>query len=144
MKTEPFVIERTFNVPIEKVWKALTDTDQIKQWSFDVKGFKPEVGCEFSFEGGKADAVYVHLSKVTELIPGKKLTYSWRYQGYEGNSFVSFELFAEGDKTRLKLTHTGLETFPQSNGDFARENFAKGWTHIIGTSLKNFIEEDHV
>ncbi len=84
---------------------------------------------------------YLHLCKITEVIPRKKLQYSWRYDGYEGNSFVTFELFAEGNKTRLKLTHEGLETFPISNPDFAKENFVEGWTYLIGTSLKEFAEK---
>jgi len=50
-------------------------------------------------------------------------------------------LFAEGNKTRVKLTHTGLETFPASNADFAKGNFVQGWTHIIGTSLKEYLEK---
>ena len=75
------------------------------------------------------------------MVPGKKLQYSWRYDGYEGNSFVTFELFAEGDKTRVKLTHEGLETLAATNKDFARENFMQGWTSIIGTNLKNFVEK---
>jgi hypothetical protein len=41
----------------------------------------------------------------------------------------------------LKLTHEGLETFPASNTDFAKENFVAGWTHIVGTSLKEFVEK---
>lgn len=140
MPYEPFMIERTFNAPIEKVWKAITDKYQMKQWYFDIEKFKPEVGFEFQFEGGKEDKCYLHLCKITEVVAGKKLTYSWRYDGYEGNSFVTFELFAEGDKTRLKLTHEGLETFLMSNTDFAKENFAEGWTQIIGSSLKDFVE----
>ena len=58
----------------------------------------------------------------------------------QGNSFVTFELFVEGSKTRLKLTHEGLDTFPKSNPDLAKENFVEGWTSIIGTSLKKFLE----
>ena len=88
------------------------------------------------------EKTYTHLCKVLEVIPNKKLSYSWRYKDYEGNSVVTFELFDEGDKTRLKLTHAGLETFPQNNKDFARESFAQGWTYIIGTSLKNFLENN--
>jgi uncharacterized protein YndB with AHSA1/START domain len=137
---EPFVIERIFNAPIEKVWKAITDKDQMKQWYFSFENFKPEVGFEFQFEGGDGSNTYLHLCKITEVIEGKKLTYSWRYDGYEGNSFVTFELFAEGNKTKLKLTHEGLETFPASNPGFAKQNFVKGWTQIIGTSLKEFVE----
>ncbi len=141
MKNEPFVIERTFNASIEKVWKAITDKDQMKQWYFDIAAFKPEVGFEFQFEGRNEDKCYLHLCKITEVVAGKKLTYSWRYDGHEGNSFVTFELFAAGDKTRLKLTHEGLETFPMSNPDFAKESFVAGWTHLIGSSLKEFVEK---
>ena len=137
----PFVIERTYNAPIEKVWKALTDKDQMKQWYFDLADFKAEVGFEFRFEGGKDDRTYVHVCKITEVIPYKKLAYSWTYEGYEGYSIVTFELFDEGSATRLRLTHDGLETFPQNNPDFAKENFAKGWTYITGTSLADFINK---
>src|SRR5437868_14962750 len=144
MKQEPFVIERTFNAPIETVWKAITDKNQMKQWYFDLAEFKPEVGFEFQFKGGKDDRIYLHLCKIIEVIPGKKLTHSWRYQGYEGISYVSFELFAEGNRTRLRLTHEGLESFPLSNPDFAKENFAQGWTYIIGTSLKEYVEKSPV
>jgi len=141
MKIEPFVIERTFNAPIEKVWKAITNKEDMKQWYFDLAEFQPEVGFEFQFEGGNENRSYLHLCKITEVVVGKKLTYSWRYDGYEGNSFVTFELFAEGDKTRLKLTHEGLETFPLTNPDFAKKNFVEGWTEIIGSSLKEFVEK---
>ena len=138
----PFIIERTYDAPAGKVWKAISDRDEMKKWYFDLAEFKPEVGFEFSFTGGSPDGVqYLHLCKVTEVIPGKKLTYSWRYDGYEGNSFVTFELFEEGDKTRLRLTHAGLETFPASNPDLAAKNFAEGWTDIIGRSLKEFLEK---
>ena len=140
MKQEPFFIERTLNAPIEKVWKAITDKDQMKQWYFDLADFKPEPGFEFQFTGGKDDRSYLHLCKITEVVPGKKLQYSWRYDGYEGNSFVTFELFKEGNKTRLVLTHEGLETFPITNKDFAKENFVEGWTMIIGTLLPKFVE----
>jgi len=82
MKNEPFVIERTLNAPSEKVWRAITDKDQMKQWYFDLSEFKPEVGFEFTFNGGSEDKVYVHLCKVTKVELGKILQYSWRYDGY--------------------------------------------------------------
>lgn len=141
MKTEPFVIERTFDAPVERVWRAITDKEEMKQWYFDIEKFKPEVGFEFKFYGENEGRKYTHLCRITEVIVGKKPTYTWRYEGYEGNSFVTFELFAEGSATRLKLTHEGLETFPVSNPDFAKENFIAGWTYIIGSSLEEFVEK---
>jgi len=141
MNTTPIVIERTFSGPAARVWRAITNNDEMKEWYFRLKKFKAEPGFEFQFEGGPDDRSYVHLCKITEVIPEKKLRYSWRYDGYEGISFVSFELFPEGNKTRLRLTHEGLETFPSNNKDFDRENFQTGWTDIIGRSLAGFLEK---
>lgn len=141
MKNEPFIIERTYNAPIKKVWEAITQKEKMKQWYFDLAEFKTEVGFEFQFSGGPDEGnQYLHLCKVTEVVPGKKLAYSWRYDGYPGNSFVTFELLEEGDKTKLKLTHAGLESFDTNNPDFNPKNFAEGWTQIIGTSLKEFLQ----
>jgi len=137
---EPFVIERTYNAPIAKVWKALTNNEDMQQWYFKLEDFKPEVGFEFSFYGGTPEKQYLHRCKVTEVIPGRKIAYSWSYEGYPGYSEVSFELFDENGKTRLRLVHTGLESFPKDDPNFAKESFAKGWTYITGTSLQNYVE----
>jgi len=140
METAPFVIERTYNATADRVWQAITDRDKMEQWYFKLKEFRPEVGFEFEFEGGPPEKIFLHLCKVTEVIPGKKLTHSWRYDGYEGNSFVTWEIFDEGDKTRVKLTHAGLETFP-AIPEFAKENFVMGWTDILGRTLKEYLEK---
>jgi uncharacterized protein YndB with AHSA1/START domain len=139
MNDEPIIVEQTLNATPEKVWKAITEKDEMKKWYFALAEFKPEVGFEFQFTGGTEERTYLHLCRITEVIPQKKLTHSWRYDGYEGTSFVTFELFAEGANTKVRLTHEGVETFPASNPDFARKNFVEGWTAIIGTSLVNYI-----
>jgi len=136
---EAVVIERTFNAPVGRVWKALTDVEEMRQWYFNLKQFKAEVGFEFDFVVEHEGTTYHHLCKVTEVIPQKKLAYTWRYKGHEGDSLVTFELFADGDETRLKLTHQGLETFPKTAA-FARKNFEAGWTAIIDSELKQFLE----
>ncbi|HET8839643.1 MAG TPA: SRPBCC domain-containing protein [Flavobacteriaceae bacterium] len=138
MKNQPVVIENTFNAPVSRVWKALTDRNEMRKWYFDLSEFIPETGFQFQFYGGSEEKEYLHLCEVTEVIPERKLTYSWRYQDYEGLSFITFELFPEKSETRLKLTHSGLETFPEI-ADFARENFAAGWQEIIGASLKKYL-----
>ena len=137
---EAVVVERTFDAPAARVWKALTDVNQMREWYFDLKKFKPEIGFEFGFVVEHEGNTYDHRCRITEVIPQKKIAYTWRYHGHEGNSLVTFELFAEGEKTRLKLTHTGLDTFPKTAA-FARENFEKGWTQLIGSELKQFVEK---
>jgi len=143
MKTnlgEAVVIERTFNAPVAKVWGAITDVDQMRAWYFDLKEFKPEVGFEFEFSVEHEGMTYHHLCRVTEVVPQKKIAYTWRYKGEPGDSLVTLELFAEDDNTRVKLTHTGIETFPKTPA-YARKNFESGWTAIIGTELKQFVEQ---
>jgi uncharacterized protein YndB with AHSA1/START domain len=138
-KEEPIIVERTFNAPVEKVWKAITDKEEMKKWYFDLPDFKPQVGLEFQFLAGDEKKKWLHLCKITEVIPNKKIAYTWSYDGYDGNTFVTFELFPEGEKTRLRLTHYGIEIFPADVPELKKENFAAGWTEIIGTSLKNFL-----
>jgi len=137
---EAVVMERTFNAPVAKVWRALTDVDQMRQWYFDLKEFRAEVGFEFEFVVEHEGNSYHHLCKVTEVIPQKKIAYTWRYKGEPGDSLVTFDLLPEGENTRLKLTHSGLETFPKTPA-YARKNFETGWNTIIGTELKQFVEK---
>ncbi|HTQ75576.1 MAG TPA: SRPBCC domain-containing protein [Burkholderiales bacterium] len=139
-KDDPLVLERVFDAPVALVWKALTDVDDIKHWSFDVSGFEPRVGFEFRFTGvGKDGAKKYHQCRITEVVPGKRLAYTWRYEGHAGDSLVTFELLAEGKRTRLRLAHTGLESFAAIPA-LAKANFEAGWTQIIGSSLKTFVE----
>jgi uncharacterized protein YndB with AHSA1/START domain len=138
----PIKIECLFDAPIAKVWNALTAPAEMKNWYFDLPDFKPEVGCKFEFGGGPSpDKQYLHLCEVAEVIAGKRLTHSWRYDGYAGNSFVTFELSKQDGKTLLKFLHAGVDSFPESNPDLALENFVSGWNHIINISLKNYLEK---
>ena len=138
--TDAVVLERTFNAPVARVWKALTDVDQMREWYFDLKEFKPEVGFEFEFTVEHEGNRYHHLCRITEVIPQKKLAHTWRYKGEPGDSLVTFELAGEGDKTRVKVTHTGIDTFPETPA-YARKNFEAGWTAIIGAELRQFVEQ---
>lgn len=142
VKQEPVSIEKLYNAPVEKVWKAITDKQQMKQWYFDLDKFELKEGFEFKFAGqGKEGFEYIHICRITEIIPNKKLQYSWQYEGYSGYSLVTFLLSEVGKQTKLRLTHHGLETFPQETTAFARENFNEGWNHIIGISLPEFLEK---
>lgn len=138
MESKPLIIEREFNAPVALVWRTITEKELMKKWYFDVSDFKLEVGSKFQFEGGEEGKRYLHLCEILEVIPNKKLKYSWKYEGNEGLSFVTFELSVVGEKTKLKLTHEGLETF--TNPDFIRDNFVGGWKYLIHESLKEFLE----
>lgn len=140
MKSNPVIIERVYPVPVSEIWDAITNNEKLKQWYFKLPEFKPEVGFEFSFYGGKTpERTYRHIGVVTAVVPYKRLSYSWRYEGLSGDSEVSFELFDEEDKTRVQIIHTGIETLAPGDPDFAPENFIEGWTYFLNTALKDFL-----
>lgn len=142
MENAPFVIEQLFPATADVVWRAISNREEMIKWYFDLKEFKPEVGFEFRFTAGPSDErQYKHVCKVTVVIVGKKLAYSWHYDGYDGDSEVTFELFAEDNQTKLRLTHAGLESFPVYIPDFSPQSFADGWTYLIGTALKEYLEK---
>jgi uncharacterized protein YndB with AHSA1/START domain len=137
-------IERTFNAPVERVWRAITDEDQMRQWYFPmIEHFKPEEGFETQFNVHHEGKDYLHIWKVKEVVPQKKISVEWKYGGYPGNSLVSFELFPQGDKTKLVLTHEDIETFiPEKYPELAKENFMEGWTRFMDEGLKEFLEKN--
>jgi uncharacterized protein YndB with AHSA1/START domain len=133
----PVVVERVFNTPVDHLWRAITDAGEMKKWYFDIKDFKAKKGAKFDFTVEHKGFKYVHLCEVKEVIVHKKLAYSWRYQGHAGDSLVTFEIFPEGHLTRLRLTHSGLETFPPVS-NFARKNFEFGWNSLVNDKLKKY------
>ena len=136
----PIVVEQVYEAPIDKVWQALTDEDKMSVWYFpQLKKFSPVFGYKFVFTDDGSD--YQKEWVVTQVEDGRLLAHSWVYKGYPGSSEVIFELFEEGDKTRLKLKHTGLASFP-NDPHFARQRFVDGWERILRSNLKNYLERN--
>ncbi|MRR32887.1 SRPBCC domain-containing protein [bacterium] len=140
MNSDPVIVEETYASSPAVIWSALTNSAEMRQWYFAIADFKPTIGFEFSFKAGRPGSEMVHLCRVAEVVRERKIAYSWCYDGVTGNSLVAFELIPEGETTRVRVTHSGLETFPKSNPDLAKENFVEGWTAILGESLKNYLE----
>jgi uncharacterized protein YndB with AHSA1/START domain len=137
----PIVVEETFKAPIDDVWKAIVDADQMRQWYFEtIADFEPEKGFETRFNVRAEGRDYLHLWKVTDVVPGKRITYDWRYGGYPGDSSLTWELSETPDGTKLTLTHDGIETFPNDDPLFSREACEEGWSYFIQKSLKAFLE----
>ena len=139
-KEKKLVITRVFDAPVELVWRAITDIDLLKQWAPFFADFRAEVGVENRFLlGTDPEHQYLHICRVTEVIKGRRLTYTWGYEGVVGDSLVTFELSAEGEKTRVVFTHEIVTPFGEDNPNFALGNFEQGWTFIVG-ALQKFVE----
>lgn len=140
MENKTVIVERVLNAPAALVWNAITQVEEMRQWYFGLEDFRAEVGFKFDFTAGADDVQYKHLCEVTEVVIGKRLAYSWKYDGYPGNSLVSWELEAKGNQTVLRIIHTGLESFAANGVNFSPASFTSGWTHF-GDALKAYLEK---
>ena len=67
--------------------------------------------------------------------------YNWRYEGYEGNSFVTFHLSEiNSHLTELKLTTKVTEDFPDDIPEFKRESCVGGWNYFIKDRLSEYLK----
>ena len=134
---DPLVTEEVFHLPAQRLWQALTDEHALRVWYFpQLRHFKPVVGFEFEFADDGSS--YQKEWRVTQVVEGVRLAHIWRYKGYPGASEVIFDLLPEGTSTRLRVTHTGLDSFPDDL-HFARRRFEEGWKQILGMKLRDYL-----
>ncbi|MDR6920066.1 MULTISPECIES: SRPBCC domain-containing protein [Chryseobacterium] len=137
----PITVQYTINAPVQKVWKALTDKEEMKNWYFDIQDFEPEVGKEFNFFEPGEEKKYHHHGRILELIPEQRLKHTWSYPDFsKAETTVTWNLQPKGEETLVTLTHENIENFNELGEGFSRENFIQGWNAIIGQSLKLYLE----
>jgi len=125
-------IERTFNAPIESVFEAFTNPEQLVEWwgpegvhiaDYDLNVVKE--GAWFTLMESK-DGQQFHVSGVYRAIerPSRILfTWAWRQEGGERGheSVVEILLSSAGAMTKLELIQRHLE------GAESRDNHGGGW-----------------
>ena len=86
------VTEETYDAPVNVVWQAITDKDRMRKWFFEpMTDFVPEVGFSTKFTVHYQGTDYPHVWKITEVIPQQKIVYDWRYEGFSGESTVTWD-----------------------------------------------------
>src|ERR1700710_2737083 len=127
----------------EMVWDYLTRPELMSQWLMP-NNFEPVIGHDFQFNtkpipGLNLDGIF--YCRVMEIVPFKKLSYSWR--GGPGNGQTSFDtvvnwaLVPKDGGTELQLVHRGFE------GDHnipLYEGMTKGWIDNMNKILKSLNE----
>lgn len=137
------IIHRVFNLPINKVWSALTEREQFQKW-WGPKGF---TGSSIKMEakkGGKYLNVmrgpdgneFWSTGSVKEFVPPKKLVITDHFSDEKGNIklgsdyglpgrwpkelLITFQLEEADGATKLNLHHEGI---PEE----AHDDCVKGW-----------------
>jgi uncharacterized protein YndB with AHSA1/START domain len=114
------------------VWKYLTEASLIEQWLMP-NNFEPIVGHEFQFRSKPAPLIEfdgIAYCKVLEIVPMKKLTYSWKCGPGENkitlDSIVVWTLTPRDGGTELVLEQTGFKELENANIFLAmKEGWAK-------------------
>lgn len=141
-RNQPIIVEQIFNKSKEEVWSAITDPDKMREWFFEnMPDFIPEVGFETRFNVDAGERQFMHVWKITEVIPFEKIVYNWKYENMEENAFVIFEIFENETEILLRLTNIGLESFSQDIPEFSRESCTGGWQYFINQRLNKFLNQ---
>jgi uncharacterized protein YndB with AHSA1/START domain len=133
-------VEAVFDATKSQVWEALTNTEIMKVWYFDISNFKLAVGSEFSFyEGAKKE--YLHEGEILKAEQHKVLQHTWKHpQQSKGSSVVTWKIEESDDnKVKVTLSHEGLENFADGGPNFAPANYEMGWNAIVKTNLRNYL-----
>jgi uncharacterized protein YndB with AHSA1/START domain len=135
-KEKPTIsIVRTFKAAPEKVWRAWTDAQTLKQWMAPSDAFAVllaeadvRVGGRYRIVMKAPDGEEHDLSGVyREVTPNRKLVFTWAWRSTpERESLVTVELRAAGGGTELSLKH---EQFFDAA---ARDRHQHGWDGCIG------------
>jgi len=105
--------ELFFPKPPEVVWEYLTQPELIALWLMP-NDFLPVLGHEFQFTTKPMpdlDLDGIFYCKVLEIIPFKKLSYSWKFgpgNGVLHDSVVNWILNESNNGTELQLVHRGI------------------------------------
>ena len=104
-----------FSHPPEEVWEYLTKPELMKQWLME-NDFQPKVGFDFQFRTKPIPSLNldgIFHCKVLEVLPFKRLSYSWKGGPGEGkitlDSLVIWQLNPKDKGTELVLDHTGFK-----------------------------------
>ena len=132
----------TIKAPVEKVWEALTEKEQMKQWYFTIPDLVLEEGSQFSFYEPGGQNKFLHTCVITEVTPLQRFQHTWTHPTHsQGRSLVTWDLVPQGNATEVTLMHEGIENFADGGPDLSPENYAAGWEEIVERSLKNFVEQ---
>jgi uncharacterized protein YndB with AHSA1/START domain len=117
----------------ERVYRALTNVDDLKRWFVTNAEVKLQPGGVFNLYWQQENV----KGEVVESDPPHRLTFTWDERPAHGITTCTIELTPEADGTLLRLAHTGF--LEGDNWDDLYNGVNTGWTSELG-NLKTWLE----
>ncbi|WP_436344388.1 SRPBCC family protein [Natronorubrum sp. FCH18a] len=129
-------IRRTFDAPLERVYRAFTDSDELEAWynpgdgttKIDVLELEPGGDLSLTFVDGKSrtdiEGTFV------EVVENERLVHTWQYPGEE-ESRVTYEFRDVDDGTEVVLTHEEIGPYRDYSASENVDGYAEGWSRAL-------------
>ncbi len=118
--------------PIDKVWQAISQSEQISQWFLE--------GTIQSEEGGKVQLKGKGKDITGEVLTSQEpinLAYSWVDPKLSYTTYVWWKLIEKDGKTLIELEHSGFKGF---QGAFAALSYGSFWKRSF-KDLEQFLNK---
>ena len=138
--TRTIVQEITINAPAERIFEALVDPEQRKQWwgregRFQATDVESDlrVGGKWKMSGSGFGRPFTVSGEYRAIERPRLLAFTWRpsWQASSAETLVRFDLFETDGKTTVRITHSGL--MPQDT------EAHQGWPQLLA-GLRAFVE----
>lgn len=141
MEANTLSVERSIwiNAPIQRVWEAITQVEQLRQWwggdYWEISAL--EVGATIKF----GDPNDLMLAEVAVAEPPHQFSIHWppQPQYHQLNMVTHYMLSEENGGTRVTVTETGYEALPDDIRQQRYDSSTKGYTTVLA-SLKTYVE----
>jgi len=138
---EKIAVERSIwiNAPRERVWQAVTQSEQIRQWwggdYWEITAL--QVGATVKF----GDPNDLMIATVAVVDPPREFSLQWppQPQYHSTAFFTTFRLEEENSGTRVTVTETGFEGLPDDIRQERYDSTGKGYETVL-ESLKVYVE----
>ena len=136
-------IKRFINAPRDCVYAAWTDPAQLKEWfgpeNVRTRNFTADarVGGKYRWDLiNEEDEDMTISGEYRELVPGKKIVFTWKWDDDEAwkytSSVVTVELSDRDSGTELRLIHEKLPS------EESRDRHNEGWNSVVDRLEKFF------
>lgn len=140
MEKSTLQLSLVMNAPVQRIWEALTQPEQIRRYFFGTE-VKSEwtMGSPITFSGVFEGQSYQDKGVILDIKPAERLRYSYwsSFSGLpdvaEHSQIVTYELQPQGDQTVVSVKQENIDT-PEK-----KAHSEQGWRLVL-EGLKQWVE----